>query len=410
MGSAANPTAKPITFFPTAVTPVTDDYKHVQIKILPGALTNSTKFNLKCTNNLEVVRGTRANDNDQTVTYDATPITDTTDLFPDDATNLYFVRAKNAGSGIDYVELYKVVNGEATKIDSAAFEVRQTLSGWIIPSGWKIANNTITTPMPVTTAFGPMTVGSGYYRSAYGGRNGDITPSNPKGEAFTQALFPNGFVLELTVSFNRNKSPNYTVDGQVYSFVDGYIQPDFKRDEQLKTQTRHQMDFIGNSGVRFCGKEIQIFDLRLLHSDFNVVQNDLVPVNNNWVIATKTINGIKYGYDGDVDRRVKIYNIITGNVYDDARIVPPQYTKDQAWQEYSDALVRQPNNSYDLVIDVTVNGNQLNIVTKLKGSPNTIFNNTVETKPNPYEYDKRVYLQAHWGSGVTFSSITINAK
>ncbi|MDR1477396.1 MAG: hypothetical protein LBJ00_00460, partial [Planctomycetaceae bacterium] len=80
MGSDANnPTAKPITYFPSTVSPVPDDYKHVQVRIIPGAVTNLTKYRLKCTGNLEVVRGTKTG---TSITYSATAIADTTDILP----------------------------------------------------------------------------------------------------------------------------------------------------------------------------------------------------------------------------------------------------------------------------------------------------------------------------------------
>jgi hypothetical protein len=368
-----------------------------------------TKYRLKCTGNLEVVRGTKTG---TSITYSATAIADTTDILPDDATNLYFARAKSAGTGIDKVTLYKVVNGTETEIESTAFEARQTLSGWIVPSGWKIEGSSITTPMPVTGAFGPQTVGSGLLDTAYAGKPGDVEPSNPKGEAFTANLFPNGFVLELTVTFQRNTTPGYTDGGKQYSFITGYVQPDFEKSEKLGDQKRHQMDFVGNSGIRFCGKEIQLFDIRALQTGLNIVQANLTqkdpdPPQSPWLINYIPQGGIDYGKNGILDGRTQVCNVITGNVYNDQRITPVGDTPQQVYQKFSEALARQPGVSYELEVSVTVVGNQLNITTKLKNSTETIFSNSVDTAPNPYTKDKRVYLQAHWGSGIKFSSIDL---
>jgi hypothetical protein len=207
--------------------------------------------------------------------------------------------------------------------------------------------------------------------TAYEGKTGDFEPSNPKGEAFTENLFPSGFILNLTVSFERNTSPDYTdAQGQQRSFINGYIQPDFKKSENVALEVRHKMDLLGNSGVRFCGKEIQIFDIRGLQNDLSVtvnkIVNNTIPADSSWVIDYIEVDGINYGKNGEKDERTRVCNVITGNIYEDQRITPASDNQVQIFQKFTDALDRQPGASYELEIDVTVNGNQLHVVTKSK--------------------------------------------
>jgi hypothetical protein len=180
-----------------------------------------TKYRLKCTGNLEVVRGTKTG---TSITYSATAIADTTDILPGDATNLYFARAKSAGTGIDKVTLYKVVNGTETVIESTAFEARQTLDGWIVPSGWKIETTQGVTPitMPMLAdgnTIGPQTEGSGPVGSEYDNKGGEQSPTNPRGDAFTVDTYNKGFTMTLKFSFVR--SPH------TQNRPSGYVRPDY---------------------------------------------------------------------------------------------------------------------------------------------------------------------------------------
>jgi hypothetical protein len=408
IGSAANPTPKPITYFPGAASSVPPDYAHVQIRIIPGIFGASTKCRLKCTNNLEVVKGTKAG---ATITYDdANPIADTTDLSPDDATNLYFAKAKSAGAGIDKVELYEVVNGVESKVDSTAFEARQTLNGWIIPSGWKIAGNTITTPMPVTEdTVGPQNEGSGPFGSTYGDKGGIQSPTNPRGDAFSVATYNGGFILELDFAFERNKSQDCP---------DAYVQRDANKDEKFDGTRSRKMDMFGNSGIKFFGKEILLFDIVKMIDGLSMqVGGQLAPgivVDNDGKIHSDTdtnnlvVNGVKYA-------SARACNVITGDIYTSDDQNPPHSGTPNDWAGMKTAYDNQMNTPAGqkyrhLKIEVT----DTSSIAKTKYNVEVTLTNATSVLWTDVEvaagYDKHVFLQSHWGSGVSFKNISITGK
>jgi hypothetical protein len=290
--------------------------------------------------------------------------------------------------------------------DSVQFVIQEApdINGqyvWIVPSNWKINDNTFTTPItpyevPIppataryTKAVGPKTEGSGV-----------ITNS---GDIISEQSYTNGFVLELDFSFIRNTSMIDSTNG----FIEGYIQPIFpdKGNESADMQTRHQMDFLGNTGIKFFGKEIQIFDIIALKDGLNIGAND---IDVNHYIKAKSYGGIVYGKDGQTDRLTKVCNTITGNIYNN------DVVSMQSFIDFSNAYDRQiPGTDAinHLVIDITRNGNTLTGITKVRNRQGIlveVFNDEITNWD--LAISTFIRIQSHWGSGVKFSNISINAK
>jgi hypothetical protein len=65
------------------------------------------------------------------------------------------------------------------------------------------------------------------------------------------------------------------------------------------------MDFFGNSGIKFFGKEILIFDTRALKDGLNLDANSF---GTDGKIKSKTVDGNTYA-------GLSVCNIISGNLY-----------------------------------------------------------------------------------------------
>jgi hypothetical protein len=428
MGSASqNPTAKPITYFPNDPDNlVPKDYKHAQIRIITDKDTNLTKFRLKCpdsggTNpipsNLEVVKGSKPKENG--FTYEENPISPNTDLIPDDglitaggANLLYFVRAKGADPlAPNKVELYEITNNAVSLVDSTVFEPRQTLSDWIVPSGWKINSTTITTPIPEENAVGPQTEGSGLVGSAYDSKSGSQSVTNPKGDTFSVGTYPNGFRMTLNYSFVRNTTPSYTdPSGEPVFFPEGYIQPDMRKSEKVEDQVRHNLDFVGNSGIKFGGLEFQIFDTIIFVNGFGITENDVnhganipspqIPptaddagwICNKKIIPTDPSKPPAYYLTwNNMDfQGVKADNVISGNRYSSE-------SPNKRWNDVNDAKsLQQLENTLEINIFPSENN---------KWYAGITLNNTTVFERYDIDLtsaDRNIFIQSHWGSGVVF--------
>jgi hypothetical protein len=269
-------TPKPLTFFPQAILAqqiVPDDYRHVQLKI--NADVNNTTYKFECTDNLEIA--VRETDPQGKINYNLVPPNTILDINKE-----YFARAKNADAAKKENNLDKVslimYDSNNTKIasETVTFDAQQTLNDWIVPSGWKITTGvvSITTPTPVTNdTVGPQTKGSGRVGTKYDILPGTQSITNPQGDTVSISTYPLGFKLSLLFAFN---GISHTAN-----WPEGYIRPDFgepnsadpklARDEVYTDPVdpytnnepkvdRRGLDFFGNSGVKFCDKEILIFD------------------------------------------------------------------------------------------------------------------------------------------------------
>ncbi len=284
--------------------------------------------------------------------------------------------------------------------DIIAFDVQDgsDAGGWIVPSGWRIGEDgSLTTPTPAEGAVGPQSEGSG------------VTTN--KGAAYyelTSEQIAAGFEISFDYEFLRNG-------------VGGYLQPDTNKNKQIDPEDTAKLSFVGNSGVKFGTAhtnlsndddvstgvtEIAILDVEKSTAladglekfipliDDNTGETDLSSINYVDEPVTKLTSGVKYGAPNG--------NLLTKGY--------------QAFfQKNYELFARQ---SVEMKLRYTgVNNDDANQNDKL-----IVY---VKKQDGTYEkygeyYDvfgavksqvkeNRVYLQAHWGSGVKFSNIEFSA-
>jgi hypothetical protein len=240
---------------------------------------------------------------------------------------------------------------------------------------------------------GPYTEGSGWKGSAYDDKGGPTTLANPRGDAISVEEYPNGFVLNLHFAFMENSSRG---------FPNGYVMRDRNKDEQPDTDD-FRIGFFGNSGIKFAGKEIQIFDTKNLVDGLNIAQADIDEATGK--INNKTVAGRPYSGD-------KVANAISGYLYNGPNA---------GWIELDAARQRQnpnPQGNNKLRIEVT-KGNVNNadvffIDSKVSlrgddGKMRTVYSGYFNVPAGNSE-SLRIFLQSHWGSGVKFSNISLEKK
>jgi hypothetical protein len=326
--------------------------------------------------------------------------------------------------------MYGNASDPTTKVEfaSVVFNSRETLSGWNVPSGWKIATadsvTSITTPMPADeNTIGPQTEGSGEVGSAYDDKGGAQSLANPRGDAFTTNTYGGGFTIEFDFKFERNTSQQCP---------DAYIQRDANRDEKFDGNASRKMDMFGNSGVKFFGEEILIFDIvkmiaglslgdptvpgqgnEGLNPDVTIDEPNPDPTIKVVVgkIHTKTksnliVNGVGYA-------SVRACNVINGNIYtkDDDR------NGRNNWYAMKNANNKQTaaGEWRRLKIDVTQSVElplSYHVAVTLSKTDNTdgVDGYVGDITVDSTNTDRHVFLQSHWGSGVTFNNISIAGK
>jgi hypothetical protein len=218
------------------------------------------------------------------------------------------------------------------------------------------------------------------------------------GESYTKSVLNvnDEFGLTLNFQFDRSRGNG------------GYVKPDgYGISEDKKTK----LSFVPNSGVKIGntlgatsgGYEIAILDVDLMVSmvggmsvfqknETEGIQNtgnvvDIPVLNSNLPSyatepLSKLMNGIGYGKDYT---KMYPYNNADGN----------------EWQKYWNTLNNNVNDtglSNTIAIQKTANY----LTVQLNG----IANYFVDTEP-PAVGDGHLYLQSHWGSGVTFTSASI---
>ncbi|MDR1480887.1 MAG: hypothetical protein LBJ00_18335, partial [Planctomycetaceae bacterium] len=292
------------------------------------------------------------------------------------------------------------VQGTNSAVDEINFDVQESLLNaantayeWIIPCAWKIETvngvRTITTPTPATAdTIGPKKEGS--LPQVFDTTGKDITKN---GDAETINTYENGFTLELDFSFVKNTEQDYP---------QGYIRPDHtNQNEQDDKADRLQMDFCGNSGVKIYGVyEIQIFDTEALVDGMLINAAGKV---ENGLITDQTIGGRKY-------KGTAVNKVISG--------IP--YGKSDK-TTYNDLIAAKNTQlaTNHMRIDFKKNANASfhirvfmnNAVVHFFEDMNVQYGtgdsgSKIELATLPTE-KKKIYLQSHWGSGVTFSNITI---
>ena len=358
----------------------------------------------------------------------------------------FYVKAVNSGlptyfsGNIDKIHLvlweeinhFGIVNYTEIGRDTVALKAVETHDKWIIPSGWWIERTlvdpndpyservTFTTMAPAEGAIGPKTEGN------------SIATNN--GYTYSKYPWQYGFVLAFDYSFTRNTTPDRPT---------GYLQPDICKNsashnnEQIDDDDTKKVSFVGNSGIKLGGygsyqatrdgiTEVAILDMWAMvnlmpgnnaqekmeffkerinnttgmveFSKFTFPDNSKLPYDDEHI--SKLMNGVVYGDDEDIkacivgasgktyqDLFVENYNYFSGNGgllliehSDDGTLTVHRYTGNGHFAPY---YVKS---------SVPITG------TYEKKNPD----NSTDTVTR----DGRVYIQSHWGSGVTFDILT----
>ncbi|MDR1480607.1 MAG: hypothetical protein LBJ00_16890 [Planctomycetaceae bacterium] len=400
-------TPKPLTYFPQ-LNLVPDACRHVALKI--DSDVGNVTYKFSCTENLEIAVkvGTA-----YTLVPDGTAL---------DLTQNYFVRAKSADAGkkennLDKVRL--IMSSGTTEIaeEFVTFDAQKTLDDWIVPSGWKIEGNTITTIVPVEGAVAPKSEGSDYDDAA------------KRGYTFSVNTYKSGFKLTLKYSFTRNG-------------VNGYLQPDRNGNEKIDPSEAKKLSFVGNSGIKLGGftgaKEVAIFDTQAMVDRVSVTDGGVtftgieafkhrppttpdtgvytgVPMGeankvlfipefttnkDNTEKLTQLLNGIRYNgnlsnfydyvnADGSMGTWQKLYNTLVNN-----------YNR---WQGTADKELE----IYWKPSEVGQTQGTLEVYAKINGQWLKYYDESGVEISNGGSLDGRIYIQTHWGSGVKFKEISI---
>ncbi|MDR2345588.1 MAG: LamG domain-containing protein [Planctomycetaceae bacterium] len=416
--------AKPITYFPDQLPANTEVIKYVPLKIIAsGNITLKFEF----TDNLMIAK----KDNNTYVDINPSDSLDTTQS--------YFVYAKSADvnkreDGLDKVKLFLYIETAKILMSTVVFKARQTLSDWIVPSGWDIGNNnSLTTIVPAPGAIGPQTEGSGYQN--------DVNEKN--GYVFSKNTYENGFKLTFKYSFLRNGD-------------NGYVQPDYPNpNETTDPNDLKKISFVGNSGIKlgsFRGAGDGVFEVAILDTkamvdrvtvtdstgttvysgidafehrantigdknysgiplatEKKVLFKDNMVTPNNYEELERLLNGIGYNQE------------LNNNVYDYANAASDP-DPNKSWVKFFNTL----KNNYD---NCREKGNEIEIYWRKTGvsvegvivgqllvylngitSPyysreNVPILNNAEIASK--KLDGRIYIQTHWGSGVKFENIQI---
>ncbi|MDR3109382.1 MAG: hypothetical protein LBU65_06810 [Planctomycetaceae bacterium] len=311
--------------------------------------------------------------------------------------------SKNAAGGdpevYDEIKLY---------VQEAPVNTTTGKYDWIVPSGWKIslqnAQTLFATPVPSTSqTIGPMTEGSGWLGSDYDNKQGiPYSFLNPRGDCISLDTYENGFTLTLKYSYDRVNTDGYPL---------GYVRPDkgisghnsATGDEKYSSEDRQQLDFFGNSGVKFFGEEIQIFDMRGLGDGLNIVNSDVV---------AGRINDKPWAGHGKTFTWMYVCNAVSGYLYNGRQVMP----SDESREMLSEAYFRQqqnPGNANTIVIEVTKVPNtndQYSVESKVLNAGTNVYDTIRDGLITAKGTDKHVFLQSHWGSGVVLQVISLVKK
>ena len=341
------------------------------------------------------------------------------------AAEKYYVKAIGNGdsgqpSGNDKVHLViwekvgNVYKEIARDTISVKIQDNSKAPAWVIPSGWTIdGTNSFTTFMPVEGAIGPQKEGS-YYAD---------NDAQKRGTAYTASTYATGFTMVFNYSFVRNG-------------VDGYVQVDHtNHNEQIDNTDIKKISFVGNSGVKIGGYkdvfEAQIIDMQKMVELVGSIVPDN-PQNPNQTALDKflgrirmvesdsdepnapdipTVSMSEFGYANEA-----LSTLMNGVKYNFA---VAEFANIQTSLNISN--FGTPLDYYKAIFVENYNkfcGNGCQL--KITWTPSTTGSTTgalkiyVGNEVNPYYQennvsigDARIYLQSHWGSGVSFSNIQL---
>jgi len=400
-------TPKPITYFPNA-TGVQNDYIYEPLRVAFDEANHvGLKYSFHYTANIKVCQR-----NGNTYTELASNYKKLVSNNPLPSDNLlqgdenYYVKAVGTGNGVVHLVLWDASNNEMVR-DTISVKAAQTPDDWIVPRGWHIHSpDSFTTMTPVEGAVGPKTEGN------------SIVSYN--GYAYSKNVYgAKGFTMEFAYSFTRNG-------------VNGYFRPDTNKDEVIDDNDDKKVSFVGNSGIKLGSHkgsgdgiwEVAILDMpamvalvstvndfKALITTRNTPISDPPSTDNPMVVfptppapakkytneeLTRLMNGVGYNKP--------LHNI-------DGSIVPAPGVNKTPEQLFQENYTKFSGNggTMKIVFDAVTNGiGTLSVYIKENGTyPPTPYYKATNVPITGNGLDGRVYIQSHWGSGVTFSDVTI---
>ncbi len=233
----------------------------------------------------------------------------------------------------------------------------------------------------------------------------------------TSALtYSGGFTMNYSYTFDRSYGDAY-----------GYVQAK----NENGTDKSKKLSFVGNGGIKYGGEsgsfEAAIFDVRamvaMILNDPNVVNQTTLNDNQKNDLSTKinlkfnTKNelslDVQYsnGKSYDLEPLSKLLNAVgyglSGEFYavDFNGADLPTIHADII--NYIVAVFAQMSSEIVGQVDAIANSGKLTSLTIKQGANNTyVFSN----ESSFTNHDGKVYLQAHWGSGVVYKNIVITSK
>ncbi len=213
--------------------------------------------------------------------------------------------------------------------------------------------------------------------------------SKAGGLSTTTGSYSTGFTMEFDYSFERSRG-----DG-----INGYVRIDNNGAQPTK------LSFVGNSGVKFGGKEVAILDeWAMVNRGGGLDEFD--PSQGGYVQS----DGIVDTDDDYVEEPLK--RLMTGVIYagDYAKMADnpnyPTAPPSSAGEYYATLENNEGRTNAHMNIDVTnVSGTTYTVNIYLDNDPNVCYSENVTLTAF-----STLELQSHWGSGVIFSNMDISKK
>jgi hypothetical protein len=363
----------------------------------------------------------------------------------------------------------RYLNGETLSEDNILFPIQEMWTqqddtksytevyGFNVPSGWGIDKGakTLRTIVPQAGGIPPMREGSDHTaEDSTEGRNGCAVSVKQYHET--------GFKLTFTYSFLRNTWDRVSNPGQDppnNPHKTGYLQPDRNGNRKIDDNDGRKLSFVGNSGIKLGSwkgtgvgvREVAIFDTKAMVDRVKVNKGTGLTIQGlnafqhdpSTALDTEHYTGVSQESDGkvkfntdyitDSSNEETLFQLMDGVGYNvqpaqaiiyDYEYAPnainPAVANPAKWEKLFNTLSNnyshsQPNNNEIEIYwnpDNNKSGKGTLIVRKKIGGQWKEYyaEKHVPLSGNVSDtltLDGRIYIQSHWGSGVTFKDIQI---
>jgi hypothetical protein len=343
-----------------------------------------------------------------------------------------YVKAEAASAQMQTIELLVYSDGQLVPgiASKATFHIQDNsthFQEWVVPNAWRIQNGHLTTPVPNDQfAIGPQAEGTERGYDAEKNRYSDLGPH--QGDTFSRTSYDSGFTLKVDYAFLHND----------YAFAHrNTLRPDVRNNDERITQADpRRLSFVANSGVKIGPRfGTDVFEVAIIDVDGWVKlaednrDDNQVNFQGTEVVVSpyepeelsKLLNGVIY--DGQYDSMTFVQKNTEGKTDPLATLLAFQKTfvNSSMVIEYNP----QPGPGRNIVevymktkedADPSDYGRQNEAYKDyylLYASDHVREDRKVKKEDDlPPEINVEVghayiRLQSHWGSGVTFTDVTI---